>query len=259
MKFRNLIYLILAGTSLVGCVTAQFRGNLAVPVKGELSPESFAAVDRPVIGDAQPTERGLTLRGFEDIRLSSKYFSMFNFIFENHSDKFLKIKKVDVDFGNEKANKGIGFPVGEDITAWAEGQHMVNALQDYNIRRERAGLVLGTKGFNPMGNHKIVATEKDLRAKSDQKDEWVPVDHLFAGNIEVAPSLPRQKWLLIYSPDPNSIPYITKVALTFTYDDGKRETVLLRFREDQDNSSQWQSENQNRPKVIPIKDNWTPL
>lgn len=261
----NYLFILLLPFALFvsGCATIHGAGTYAAPVNGNLTPDSFSA-DLKGSSD-KTTEKGLLVSGSENSSLSSEYFTLVDFTFENKSAEWLKVTTVAVDFGSEKANSEIRFPVGQDLMDWAQSAQQIKAIRNYNMQMALgvaagAGVAMSASGSKSTSNagtamavgSGMVLAADNIGNKLDslQRARVIPEDHLLSGNFSIPPGLFKRKWLTLYAKRPNDIPFINKMALTLTYDNGSTETVILKLRDASTLRSDFQKKN---PEVVAAK------
>lgn len=83
-----------------------------------------------------------------------------------------------------------------------------------------------------------------------QRARIIPEDHLLSGTFSVPPGLFKKKWITLYAKQPNEIPFVKKMVLKLTYENGTTETVVLKLRDLLNSRSDWQKKN---PEVLAAK------
>ncbi len=240
MKKLSLIGLIL----LSGCATVQ-SSHVATPSKSSRGDLKDAA-----------TKLGVIVSGEEDASLASGHFGFMNFTFENESDSWITIKKVNIDFEDPILNKEVGFPVGSQIGAWAKAVQEKNAVMASNSamvfgaialaggvtsavagdRDVRTAGAIGAVGATTM----MTASAISAAANHDKLSRAVPESHLLSGTFDIPPGLHTKKFLLIYTKRPYAIPFVEYMTIHYETSDGKSETVTLPFRR-RSFASNWQA------------------
>ena len=206
----------------------------------------------PADPGAPPPE--LAVSSEENRDLSSEYFGEVNFTFENKTKKWIRIKKVSLDFNDPVINKAIRIPIGADLVAWAKAAQHNKEIHDYNT-----ALVLGSamalgagialSNGNPtihsagavtlVGSTLSLATLDLLEQKNRLRSSGlVPDSHLLSDEFVVPPGLHTMKWITFYTENPHSIPYISKMQMTLTMEDGHQEKIDVPFRT---YASSWQN------------------
>ncbi len=235
---------------LTSCASIKGNGKYADPV-AKVDAATFAkelSIDDQMRGDnveKKVTGMGLLVSGSENTSLASAYFTMVDFTFENKGAEWLRIKKVAIDFGSPVSNADVRFPVGQDLLDWAESAQQIKAIRDYNMQMALgaaagAGIAMSGSGSSSGRNAGLATTAgagmvlaaSNISEKLDsiQRARVVPEGHLLSGPFAVPPGLHKQKWLTLYVQKPDAIPFLKKIALTFTYENGATESVLLRLR-----------------------------
>jgi hypothetical protein len=236
--------------SLAGCASLH-PGKYAQPLSsGERS--SFAA---KVATAKKPTPSGLLVSGEENVALSSEYFTALDLSFENTTSEWLRIKKADLDFGDDVLNKEIVFPAGNDLAEWAESAQRRKAIRDQNAQMilsavMAAGATVALTSSDPRtqgagaavslaGAGALTVNSIKNRNNAIQYASLVPKSHLLSSDFVVPPGMTVKKWIAVYTKNPTAIPYASKAMIKLTYDSGKEEFLMLPFRKGIE-SSEWQ-------------------
>ncbi len=243
-RFMSIIVLGSAGAVIAGCATVAGSGTYGKLVSTPVKAETFSQDLRN--SDKTATDHGVLVSASENKDLSSEYFTLVDLTFENKSPEWVRIKKIDINFGNEKANADIRFPVGQDLVDWAQSAQQVKAIHDYNVAmaftavgvtgavmsRHSAASTSGA-GMAMAAGAGMVLSAQTISNKLDdlQRAKVVPEDHLLSGSVAIPPGLHKKKFITLYAKKPKEIPYVEKMAVTMTYDDGKTESVIIRFRQ----------------------------
>lgn len=242
---RPLFYLVIA-IYLQGCASIH-SGQFAQPVDS-------AGVAEKTIGHS--TGLGLIVSGKENENFSNRFFGNIDLTFENTSSKWIRIKKVVLEFSDPKINQAVRIPVGADLVAWSEATQQRNAVRDANTALalgtiaaigagtaalandnnvRAAGATLGAVGAGGLSIHGIRAVNSQLELA-----RFVPKSHILSDDFVVPPGLHAKKWVTLYVPEPEKIPFVQELYISYTTDDGKTEKVLLPLR-DKKTRSEWQA------------------
>lgn len=234
---------------MMACASVKGSGKYATPVNGVVEQSSFSS--DPKAPYELPNEKklttksGLLVSGSENTSLASDYFTLIDLTFENKSSDWLRVTKVGIDFGDATTNSEVRFPVGQDLMDWAQSAKEVKAIRDYNMQvalgvAAGAGTAVaagGAGGSQSAGVGVVAGSSMALAASnlsnildSLQRARVIPEDHLLAGGFSVPPGLHKKKWLTLYAKSPLQVPFIEKVAITLTYDNGVSESVMLPLR-----------------------------
>src|SRR6185503_17438380 len=213
---------------LTGCATIE-DAHPARPI----SPDGRLSKNRA-------TASGLVVSGEELEELSSPYFGVLAFTFENPTSEWVRIENVILDFGSQARNDSIVLPWGEEIVSWEQATSQRNAIRHANTSTLLSVLMVG--GFvaaraggrttAPVGGVVGLAAVSGLWAKSlADKTSTVtfPPAHLFATPFSVPPGLFSKKWVLLNGPRTTEIGCVQSVVLEYDTSKG-RERVHLQFR-----------------------------
>jgi hypothetical protein len=215
------------------------------------------------MGDSKEaiTRLGVIVSGEEDTSLASGHFGYMNFTFENTSDSWVTIKKVNIDFEDPILNKEVVFPMGSQIASWAKAVQEKNAVEAANTamllgaltvaggitgvaagdRDVRAAGAVGAIGASTL----MTATAIQTAADYDKLARSVPESHLLSGTFDIPPGLHTKKFLLVYTKRPYAIPFVEYMTIHYETADGKSETVTLPFRR-RSFASNWQAFHRSR-------------
>lgn len=218
-------------------------------------------VDNGTMVKTGTTGLGLLISGEENQKMASRNFGVIEFTFENTTDKWVRINKISVDFGDEAKNSSIFITSGRDIDIWKESIMIRNRIDEYNMNLFLGTLaVLGTAAAVGSNNQSVqnagaaaalgafssLAVRDFLQYRDKiQGTAIFPSGHLFSDGFNVPPGLFVKKWILLNSRNHKDIGFINKIFLTYETDDKKSETVRLVFREryrDIPHTSSWQND-----------------
>lgn len=249
----SFILTILFLFSCISCAQVH-SGHYAVPLDQPLN------IKRTNIKHQEQTVLGLLISGKENKAFSSKYFAVIDFTFENLSQEWIRIKKIKINFENEKINKNIKFTSGNDLTIWHASTKKRNIIKDFNtemvlgaITAFGAGLAAGSdqKNVKDFGNVLAVGGAASLSVyefnkvlNSIEKSAIFPESHLFATDFVIPPGLFVKKWLLCNSKNHNETGYISHIFLEYEIEDGTVEKLKLDFRGsfDKEYTQKWQND-----------------
>ena len=246
MFLRSFVICLLS-VVLHSCASVKGSGKDAHFTGSSVKSSDF---DIKVSPRAKKPQGKLVVSGNENSSLSSTYFTVLDFTFENDGATWRRVKSVKIRFKDGAANESIKFPVGQDLLNWAESANRVKAIRDYNLRLATGAVIGGglatgrSSGKAAAVGGGMVLSANTLSAKlaSLQSAGTIPKDHLLAGPFSVPPGLHVKKWITLYAEDPLSFPYITSVALEFEYEDNTKEAYVLNFRKIEDHrGSSWQA------------------
>ena len=225
--------LLIAITTLSGCASVH-NGRYAEQV--DRKPVTKKRVNHV-------TDNGLSISGFKNERLSTKYFLVINFTFENITSKWIKVEGIELDLDDEVLNRHVSIPFGDDIKNWSIAVRQKKAIERYNDRvmlaaMSVAGGVLAASGddYNGIGKTAYVGGLTALtvdhvseRLSELQGTKLLPDSHLLSPGLSIPPGLFQRKWLLLYAEDPKDLMYMNRIFLTYTLANGEKEKVKLTF------------------------------
>ena len=171
--------------------------------------------------------------------MSDEYHTFVNFTFENMTNKWMRVKKVEFSC-DEKCMKNTKILLGKDLITWSEAASSKKALEDYNRSMLLGGLAIAgaavaassnssggqTAGLAAYGVGVGGLATQDIN-KSLNKIEVakvVPESHLLAP-FSIPAGLFIRKWIVLYSPKESAYPRDVKIKLTF--EDGKSFDYLI--------------------------------
>jgi hypothetical protein len=212
---------------------------------------------------SEPAARAARLKisAGEVVEMSSPYLGEIEFTFENPSTKWIRVEKVQLDFGSEKVNRAIGILWGSQLESWAEATNQRNAIRNANRRttleilalsgtlvsaaapRNSSGaLVAG--GIASLGAATaIYVADTQTRAETAEHAPTFGHNHLFSGPFDVPPGLFAKRWLVVNTPADPGLGCIASVTMIFELADKSSHRVALNFRAvELSPSSLWQRE-----------------
>lgn len=230
-------------------------GNYAVQVDQE---SSNSNVKKSSKKETQ-TESGLVISGQLKRILSSRYFALIDFTFENKTQEWIRITDIEVDFGSEEANENISFTYGKDLSVWFKSTQKRNKIRNYNqqmalgaITGFGAGLAAGSSNSSVQNLGLMTATagatvlsvKEFNRLKTKIEDsEIFPKNHLFAKDFIIPPGLFDKKWLVLNSKNHEQIGFLTNLYLEYKIKGEKKGKVKLQFRSPDSNlDPEWQND-----------------
>jgi hypothetical protein len=232
MKLKQTSFFLLL---LSGCASIH-HGNMAVDA------DSADVKSKP----GAPLKSGLRVSSAELVDLSSQYFGAIDFTFENTTSEWIRIKGVDVSFGNTETDKKIIFPVGQDLKVWADAAQRNSAVKAQNRAMViaaigtiagAAGALSGDRSLTLAGAGVAGASGLVLSADAinhginrTRVSAMVPDTHLFSNNFVIPPGLHTKKWVLIYTQKPEEIPVLTTALITLNFENGTAEKIRVAFR-----------------------------
>ena len=236
MKLHFLLLILFS----VGCASVH-RGEFA---------KQYERVDQR----ARVSAGDIVLSGDEVTSMSSRYFTMLDFTFENISNEWVKVENINVSFLNDELDKNVTVPVGDKLRKWAEAANQVKEVVKYNKELAYSEVTARPESFElqkELGEGKasrriasITAgafTYGELRRKLSDVEaaNVVPRNHLLVRTIDIPPGLHVKKWMAIQLRQPMSVPYVGKVLISYLAN-GKKQEYVLDLRDMKSSSSKFQ-------------------
>ena len=175
--------------------------------------------------------------------LSSEYFGMLEFTFENTTDKWVTIDHIDVKAKDESFNKTMKFTTGEDFVVWSKAIRKRNKVDKYNkalVYSAIIGVAAATTALSKNNNVKNAAAgvwglgltsltiDQIEDAKNNVEDvDLFPANHLLNGHIRVPPGLFTERWLLINTTDHDTTKLLYALELEIHYADKKMDKYYV--------------------------------
>jgi hypothetical protein len=266
---RNLGLTALLGSTLNGLWVASVLMAASACASIQNSSVATPVTHQGKLLYGQAAASGLVISGEELTDYSSRYFGLLELTFENKSANWLRVRRMDVDFGSPAKNRAVSLPWGADIDSWYSATVQRNDIRDTNrvtalaalLAIGESALIVGTAakqrsvaatgGLLTLGSGTALVIEgQDARVQRAERVPHFPSSHLLSLPFAVPPGLFAKKWILLNTPE-RTAPCIDSVLLDYDLEQGGRERALLAFRA-APTSSEWQSERcereaQNRP------------
>jgi hypothetical protein len=228
-KYRNLIAMIII-ISVQAC--ASVHDNIAAEkVDGPLHDSKTIST----------TATGIRISGGLNYSMESKYFRAIDFTFENTTGSWLRITDISLDFADEKLNRSITVPIGQDIVDWVNATNLNNRISSYNKDMLLSGLVLvgaiagmqGNSSSQQSGNLMLSGGVSAMAADSINKGldavqnaKLIPTNHLLSVPFAIPPGLFVKKWVLLHTSVPDDIE-VPALYIHYQLTDGRKESVKL--------------------------------
>jgi len=210
------------------------------------------------LSNDKKTDMGLVISVEEDIDMSSAYFGMLYFTFENKTQNWIRIKNIRIDFKSDAVNPNVRFTSGYDLKAWYASIIKKKQISEFNRQMflgtmsviggimattsgNKTARAIGATAF--MGAMTSLSVD-EYRKSLDrvQKTKIFPENHLFYNQFVVPPGLFQKKWLVLNSANHKKTGYLSYLYIVYKTMDGKEETVRLQFRSPYHGYSQWQKD-----------------
>jgi len=211
------------------------------------------------------TKSGIIVSGSEVTEMASNYFTQLDFTFENTTNKWIKVDKINISYENKKLDKLIKVPIGEKLSLWGKAAQQNKAIADHNFSMVMAGVVGAAAvagGFSQniktqkaslglIGASSGALAYNDIKNKlnSLQLSKIVPESHLLKVPLYIPPGLHTKKWITIYLQDPYNSPYMDRVKISYRINGEKKESILIKLRRE-NTHSKFQYKYQNHWKKI---------
>lgn len=188
----------------------------------------------------------IPISGKLDSTLTTKHYAVINFTFGNSSKEWLRVKKVRLDFNNEKLNKKANIVVGQDIVTWAESIRHKVAIDQWNKEiiwgsialagavsaaasgsSSNSGLLYAGAGTYALTSGVLVANSIVDKVDDLERAKLFPRTHLYQ-SFSVPAGLYTNRWILLQI-DKGDIP--TEVYFDVEYLDGKKAKYKIKIKE----------------------------
>jgi hypothetical protein len=205
---------------------------------------------------ASTTASGLVVSGEELRPYSSRHFGLVEVTFENWTNEWVHIDRLELDFGGAEVNEAVLLPVGADLEAWHQATVQRNDIRDTNAATALGALlalgVLVAVAGDAGGRREVAAAgravtlgaatasvlrDHDARVEGAESPRLLPESHLLAVPFAIPPGLFAKKWVLLNTRDA-ATPCITSMLIDYDVERGN-ERVLLPFRSSLD-ALEWQ-------------------
>jgi hypothetical protein len=192
----------------------------------------------------------------ETVSLSSRNFGALEFTFENATESWQQVEKVQLDFGDPKINQAVSIPWGSQLESWAEATNQRNAIDAANrgtaleiltltgelvslaaprrhgALRASGGIVSLASAAALMGDH------LQVQAETEEQTPNFSGNHILALPFDVPPGLFTKRWIVLSTSADPKLGCISAVTLTYELADKTSYRVALAFRNTA--SSEWQ-------------------
>lgn len=235
------LFLVVGLLSLVGCASIH-KGEYAKQVDEDGS-----------VKKGNVTNSGIIVSGSEVSSLASKHFTQLDFTFENTTNQWIEIDKVNISYMDKKLNKLVKVPLGKKLMMWSEAAKQNKVIADHN-RSVLIGAIAGvaavggavSKNYRARGAAAaVLSASAGALAYNELKDKIndaelakiVPKSHLLNTPLYIPPGLHAKRWIAIYLKNPYKSPYLSQVKISYRVGKKKRESILLPLRKANTSSS----------------------
>jgi hypothetical protein len=179
------------------------------------------------------------ISGIEDPVYSSANFGFLVLTFQNDTDDWVRIDRVNLQFGGAAKDATITIPAGDQLQSWAEA-----ALQLSAIRNANAALILGALAVAgstvalSANNHATRAAGAALSAAAETglaagevaaATEAFPSAHLLSVPFMIPPHLFSRRWIVLQTPTSPGTPCVDAMLVSYETARAEHEQVWVRF------------------------------
>jgi hypothetical protein len=236
MLRRHLFLLPLLSSVLFapGCATVH-SGRVAAHVDAE---------GHRVYGAGSPL--GLVISGREVTDLASPYFGFVELTFENTTASWVRITKIDMNFGTPAKDQNVLVPWGSDIDTWRAATYQRNAIREANTRTALELVAIGGALTASVARHKPAGAIGGLaalgaigalttqayadRVKEAETTAPFPDNHLLAVPFGVPPALFSKRWILLNTQNRPEAGCIRSMYLDYEAEGGQKDRVEIEFK-----------------------------
>jgi hypothetical protein len=209
------------------------------------------------------TKSGIEITVKENLSMATNYFTVLDFVFDNTTQDWIRIKQVKAFFNDENKDKNISFTSGRDLAIWVQATQKMK-----EIEAQKAKIFLGIigvlgagiAGFSSGTNIKTLGTmttvgaisslsimEFNKRYNEVEKAKIFPENHIFASEFIIPPGIYIKRFLVLNSRNHKETGFVRKIFLEILVEDQKAELIELSFRRSKpkykkDTFSKWQSD-----------------
>jgi hypothetical protein len=240
-----IVFLLSSAALAVGCASIR-TGAYATPVD--------ASGHR--LGSSATTS-GLMISGREVTDLSSPYFGLVELTFENTSSEWVRIQRMNLDFGTPAKNQLVLVPWGTDITSWRDAAYQRRAIREANTEAALSLIAIGGAvvsaaaprnsparalgGLATVGSlTALVAKDYQDRVNALEGAATFPESHVLSLPFGVPPGLFSKKWILLNTRPRADVGCVRSMLLDYQTENGQTERVQLEFKP-AGTHSEWQS------------------
>jgi hypothetical protein len=190
-------------------------------------------------GKKEP-KSGLVISGAVDSDLSTNYFGVIDFVFENkNTDQWMVIKDIKISFLTPEQNQNISIPLGARFSAWSQG---ITNLNEYNKKKAAIiGFVLGgalmanagSQSNRNIGAVAATISVAELASGKNYKEmaTYLPPDHLLSGDLLIPPGLFIKRWLVLNSTKHKETGFVETLVIDFLDGRGNQQRYYLKLRD----------------------------
>jgi len=205
---------------------------------------------------AYASESELEVDGHLVSSYCSENFGLVSFRFENESVDWITLDQFEIDFGDEAINKNVSIVTGRALSSWQEG--IANKIESdrfiQNLIFGTAAFMGGVMSANSNGKSKNMGNALALSSlgvmavntfarnlESIYSSDMFPRNHIYHGDVLVAPGLSADRWILLYSKNKGEVPFIENITLQyFDSKTGEKAKKKIDLRKDDPTRCSWQ-------------------
>lgn len=227
------IFTALLTVVMTGCASVH-SGRYASEVNGR-GEEVTSVVKSPLIISAKL-----------NIGMSSEYFGMIEFTFENQSDEWIRLSNIVLHPENEANSEHIKIIGGEELDQWYSSTLAKKAISDHNFA-VGAGLLLGAgvaamakdNGSGVSSAGAVLAgtsvASMTLKGFNEQLNKLegpaiFPKTHLFHSDVLIPPKLFTRKWLVLNTKKHDEIENFSSLVLNVKTKKSETKRYIVNFR-----------------------------
>jgi hypothetical protein len=192
----------------------------------------------------------------ETVSLSSRNFGVLEFTFENATESWQQVEKVQLDFGGPQINQAVSIPWGSQLESWAAATNQRNAIDAANrgtaleiltltgelvslAAPRRHGVLRAAGGIVSLASAAaLIGDRLQVQAETAEQTPNFSGNHLLALPFDIPPGLFAKRWIVLSTLADPKLGCISAVTLTYELADRTSYRVALAFRNTA--SSEWQ-------------------
>ena len=192
----------------------------------------------------------------EIVGMSSRNFDVLEFTFENATESWQQVEKVQLDFGDPQINQAVSIPWGSQLESWAVATNQRNAIDAANrgtalevltltgglvslAAPRRPGALWAAGGIVSLaGAAAVTGDHFQVQAETVEQTPKFGGSHILALPFDIPPGLFAKRWIVLSSSSDPKLGCISAVTLTYELADKSSYRVILAFRNTA--SSEWQ-------------------
>jgi hypothetical protein len=202
-RWKRALKIVLWGAVASGCAHAE---------PGAREPEAPAAAAPPAASEGPKTTLHVSAKPIEALR--SQYFAALEITFENPSNAWHEVRRVDISPERQMFGPSLEAVVGPRLRAWQLAAREARPAGDGPPHVALDALAPEA----PAGGE----------AASGVGGAGAPAQHLLSGAFIVAPGLSIRRWVVLYSPAQDGL-LGQDLLLAYELENGQVERVLVQY------------------------------